>query len=167
MGTETREVGPRVVVRRCVRSDVPRIVKVLVEAREAAQWSTGGMEEVLANHGRYFLVADVGEEAAGFVSGRGMGEEAEILNLAVRPANRRQGIATTLIGELLKILKAEGTETVFLEVRESNAGAISFYRRMGFEEAGRRDGYYQRPEEAAMVMRAKLRRIDVRDVSKE
>jgi ribosomal-protein-alanine N-acetyltransferase len=124
------------------------------------------MEELLASHSRYFLIAEVGEDAVGFVSGRGMGQEAEILNLAVKQANRRQGIGRTLVEELLKILREDSSETVFLEVRESNTRAKSFYRALGFEEAGRRVGYYRQPEEAAVVMRTKLR-SEVRRVTIE
>ena len=156
MGANASRAGGKVQVRRGVREDVPRIVQILVEAREAAQWSTSGMEEVLASHSRYFLIAEVGEDAVGFVSGRGMGQEAEILNLAVKQANRGQGIGRTLVEELLKILRKDGSEAVFLEVRESNTRAKAFYRALRFEEAGRREGYYRQPEEAAVVMRAKL-----------
>jgi len=53
-----------------------------------------------------------------------------------------------------------------LEVRESNTRAKAFYRGLGFEEAGRREGYYRQPEEAAVVMRAKLR-SEVREVTME
>ncbi len=47
---------------------------------------------------------------------------------------------------------------VFLEVRESNAGAITFYRGLGFQEVGTRREYYQDPKEAATVMELLLRK---------
>ena len=77
--------------------------------------------------------------------------EREILSLVVDPANRRQGIGRALVeAELASCSK--GT-TWFLEVRESNAAAISLYAAVGFTASGRRPGYYHDPAEAAIVMR--------------
>jgi ribosomal-protein-alanine N-acetyltransferase len=73
-------------------------------------------------------------------------DEVEVLNLAVDPAFRRQGIGTRL---LLSI----ASRHVFLEVRESNEGALRLYRKLGFQEVGRREKYYDDPEETAIVMR--------------
>jgi ribosomal protein S18 acetylase RimI-like enzyme len=75
--------------------------------------------------------------------------EGEILNLGVDPAARRHGIARALIERAC----GDTGPPVYLEVRASNYGAIAFYRRLGFEEAGRRVRYYSRPAEDAIVMR--------------
>ena len=72
--------------------------------------------------------------------------EVEILNVAVDPGFRGQGVATALIESLQ-------AAQVFLEVRESNTTAIGLYRRIGFEEAGKRKEYYDNPTEDAIVMR--------------
>lgn len=75
-------------------------------------------------------------------------DEAEILNVAVDPAARRQGWARRLIGEFL----SEFDGTCWLEVRESNAAARSLYDSIGFRVAGARTGYYASPSESAVVM---------------
>jgi len=72
--------------------------------------------------------------------------EREILNIAVSPEFRRMGIATALIHSI------EDAE-VFLEVRESNRVAQKLYENLGFEDVGRRPGYYDAPPETAIVMR--------------
>jgi ribosomal-protein-alanine N-acetyltransferase len=72
--------------------------------------------------------------------------EAEILNIAVAPSHRRNGIATALIDSL-------DAPEVFLEVRESNEPAQRLYSKLGFRTVGRREQYYDDPEEAALVMR--------------
>jgi ribosomal-protein-alanine N-acetyltransferase len=74
----------------------------------------------------------------------------EILNVAVAPAFRRQGIATALILHAFR-----GSGEVFLEVRESNLAAQELYRKLGFLEVGRRYDYYQSPAETAIVMNMK------------
>jgi ribosomal-protein-alanine N-acetyltransferase len=75
--------------------------------------------------------------------------EVEILNLAVEPHMRRQGIGQALLRHLL----GEVTGEVFLEVRAGNSSAQRFYGKAGFQEVGRRPGYYRNPSEAAIVMR--------------
>jgi ribosomal-protein-alanine N-acetyltransferase len=74
--------------------------------------------------------------------------EREILNLAVLPAFRGFGIGRALMErEMLT------PAIYFLEVRESNLPAQRLYRRLGFEEVGKRPYYYQNPSENAIVMR--------------
>ncbi len=74
--------------------------------------------------------------------------ETELLNLAVAPGFRRQGVGRKLVQSLL----AEARGVVYLEVRESNRAAREFYNHMGFQEVSLRGGYYQEPPEAAIVM---------------
>jgi ribosomal-protein-alanine N-acetyltransferase len=78
-----------------------------------------------------------------------MPDEHELLNLAVAPEHRRKGIARTL----LDYAKRQGPGLWFLEVRESNTAARTFYKSHGFIDFGKRKGYYQEPYEDAIVMR--------------
>jgi ribosomal-protein-alanine N-acetyltransferase len=71
------------------------------------------------------------------------------LNLAVQPSFRREGIGRILMETVL----SPGRGTWFLEVRESNYGAINLYKTLGFSLNGRREKYYVEPLEAAIVMR--------------
>src|SRR5262249_11518023 len=73
--------------------------------------------------------------------------EHEILNLAVDPAHRRQGIARALLRDALSQANADW----FLEVRESNVPAIALYRSLGFEQVALRPGYYS--PESGIVMK--------------
>ncbi|HEX4749799.1 MAG TPA: ribosomal protein S18-alanine N-acetyltransferase [Bryobacteraceae bacterium] len=96
-------------------------------------------------------VAESGEQIAGFVVVREVfSGEREILNLAVVGRFQRQGIATALLKQVLA-----HAERVFLEVRESNAAALTLYRKLGFLEVGRRPKYYHAPDETAIVMHMK------------
>jgi ribosomal-protein-alanine N-acetyltransferase len=102
------------------------------------------------------LVSGVEGKVAGFIIGRLVGDEAEILNLAVTPARRRQGDGGALLAAALEEFASRRVSRVFLEVRESNETAISFYSKHGFTKTGRRSGYYRDPDEAAIVMHRKL-----------
>ena len=74
-----------------------------------------------------------------------------IMNVAVDPDHRREGIATAMITDLLR--RIDGDDARFtLEVRASNTGAIELYERFGFRAAGRRRRYYQDNGEDAVIM---------------
>ena len=75
--------------------------------------------------------------------------EAEILNLAVDPDSRRQGLGSALLGQLI----TDAPGLISLEVRESNAPARALYAEFEFHEVGRRRAYYHRPVEDAIVLR--------------
>jgi ribosomal-protein-alanine N-acetyltransferase len=143
------------------RRDMAGILAILAEAPEAAAWSPAAVDEALGCAGGLFFVAEIPRQLAGFAVARFITDEGEILNFAVKKAFRRRGIGRRLIEKLLARLRDEGANKVFLEVRESNAAAIAFYRQWGFHEVGRRAAYYQQPDEAAVVMQAELRRKPV------
>lgn len=74
----------------------------------------------------------------------------DIISLAVKPEYRRQGIATLLFGYLEK-LNTQGLK-IFLEVRESNLSAISFYNSLNFNLISTRKNYYSAPTENALIL---------------
>lgn len=124
--------------------DLRAVSEIQAVAAEAASWAPS----CYLSH--RFLVALVHGELSGFLVCREVCPgEYEILNLAVAPAKRRQGIATALLRSAL----AEGAGCYYLEVRESNCVARQLYRKLGFKEVGIRPSYYQDPEENAIVMR--------------
>jgi [ribosomal protein S18]-alanine N-acetyltransferase len=81
-----------------------------------------------------------------------MADEIQMLNLAVHPDCRRQGLGRRLMTFLFLLAEEEGISKVFLEVRPSNQPAISLYRSLGFKTLYRRPGYYEPDEEDALVM---------------
>ncbi|WP_049720953.1 ribosomal protein S18-alanine N-acetyltransferase [Gilvimarinus polysaccharolyticus] len=66
---------------------------------------------------------------------------AELLNLVVAPNSRRQGIAHALMRHVIGAV-ASYADTLYLEVRQSNAPAIALYEEIGFVEVGIRPNYY-------------------------
>jgi len=104
----------------------------------------------------FLVAADQGGDVAGFLIARHAADEGEILNVGVAPRHRRRGIALALVTEGLARLAHLGARTVFLEVRESNQGALALYRRFGFIEVARRAKYYRRPVEDGVVLRAAI-----------
>jgi ribosomal-protein-alanine N-acetyltransferase len=85
--------------------------------------------------------------------------EWELENIVVAEAARRCGLGTHLLFELITHARAENASAIFLEVRESNKSARALYRKLGFEEAGLRKGYYANPPDDAILCRLSLFRL--------
>ena len=75
-----------------------------------------------------------------------------VMNVAVAPERRRQGIASALLRRLLEVTKDDPLRGFTLEVRVSNTGAIRLYEQLGFEARGLRRGYYTDNREDALIM---------------
>ncbi|MBY6187106.1 ribosomal protein S18-alanine N-acetyltransferase [Marinobacter hydrocarbonoclasticus] len=69
-------------------------------------------------------------------------DEVTLMNLCVDPDAQGQGLGRALLSRALEKASAAGAAHCFLEVRASNAAAISLYQKLGFAEDGRRKGYY-------------------------
>lgn len=84
--------------------------------------------------------------------------EAHVLNLCVRVESQGRGLARRMLKHLLEVARVNRAQTIFLEVRPSNATALNLYRSMGFCEIGLRRGYYPNTKgrEDALVMAMSL-----------
>lgn len=79
-------------------------------------------------------------------------DEGQIVNVATHPDFRLCGYARATLRALIDYADSNGIVNLSLEVRESNAAAISLYKSFGFKAAGRRPRFYRHPAEAAIVM---------------
>jgi len=70
-------------------------------------------------------------------------DEAHLLNLCVSPAVQGRGLGGFLLDHVLKYAAAGGARVIYLEVRPSNAAALSLYDRAGFSRIGVRRNYYR------------------------
>jgi ribosomal-protein-alanine N-acetyltransferase len=104
-------------------------------------WSAADFSGLLADPLCFLLV----EGDAGFLLGRAVAGEAELLTLAVLPEARRRGLGRKLVARFLYQARLRGAERAFLEVSAENAGALALYESAGFSPVGRRKGYYQTP----------------------
>lgn len=100
------------------------------------------------------ITAEKEGEIVGFACFQHFLDECHILNVAVLPAFRKQGIGGKLVEWMLTRL-AEAKD-FFLEVRENNDTAISLYRSMGFQIIGERKEYY-RNKENALIMHKRVK----------
>ena len=77
---------------------------------------------------------------------------AEISNVAVKKNFRRKNVAENMLNKLFYECGKKGVSDITLEVRETNVPAISLYEKLGFEEAGIRKNFYEKPVENALIM---------------
>lgn len=121
--------------------DRTSILTIQSASPEASAWDPAGYE---------CWVATENELVIGFSVARTVAPgESEILNLAVAPSYRRQGVARELIRHAVRAHPGDW----FLELRESNLPARRLYEGEGFRPCGLRQNYYDNPSEAAIVMR--------------
>lgn len=132
--------------------DIPAVQRILTGAPEAAYWSLQAIDDVLRQSGVIAFVSERGGQVSGFVFGRRVLEEGELLNLAVEPVSRRLGEGKALVRRLLGEFRSQRVQRVFLEVRESNRAAIHLYEQFQFVVIGSRVNYYRDPTESALVL---------------
>ena len=116
-------------------------------------WSEKSVASELNNPLSFWLVAVDGDRVAGYVGSQTVLDESDMMNVAVHPDYRKQGIATALIVGLVEELSKRGSRCLTLEVRASNENAISLYKKLDFQEVGRRKNYYRNPREDALILR--------------
>ena len=122
----------------------------------SAPWSERSIASELTNEYSLWLVEERDGVAVAYVGSQSCPPEADVMNVAVAPAFRRQGIGEGLMVALMDTLRDKGMESLTLEVRASNSSAIALYNRLGFTEVGRRPNYYTDPREDALIMRKEL-----------
>ena len=116
-------------------------------------WSEKSVASELENPLFCWLVALDGETVAGYVGSQTVMDETDMMNVAVHPDFRRQGVARALILALIGELKKRGSRCLTLEVRASNDPARTLYESLGFAHVGTRRNYYQNPKEDALILR--------------
>jgi len=152
-------------IRRCDREDVPSVIQVNMKTLPE-HYSDYFYYEILSEFPETFLVAELREAVVGYIMCRieygfsqlkrlGLARKGHVVSVAVEEEHRGKGIGTSLIlashGEMMKKSATE----CYLEVRVSNAQAISLYQRLGFKVTGRLEGYY-RDGEGALVMATQI-----------
>jgi ribosomal-protein-alanine acetyltransferase len=156
MGAEAKRERGALTIRAFREADAAAVTEILRASPEASQWTEWGLKELLGWRGVLALVSEDDRTVTGFLIGREVAGEAEILNLAVLVAKRRRGEGGALLKAAMDELRARHVSRVFLEVRESNEAATAFYEKQGFSKTGRRAGYYRDPDEAAIRMERRL-----------
>lgn len=116
-------------------------------------WSENSIASELCNPLSLWLVAEAAGTVVGYVGSQTVMDETDMMNIAVHPDCRRQGIAAALVNALVASLQDMGSHSLTLEVRASNAPARALYDMLGFQQVGLRRNYYHNPKEDALILR--------------
>jgi len=144
------------VIRTLELRDIEDVLAIQAASPEIAQWSLWDYDRVARGEMPGWVTESERGEIAGFIVARRIANDLEILNFAVRPTARRQGIGAALLGEALLWGSAFSAGQAFLEVRASNLAALRFYEQHKFQVTGRRPRYYTAPIEDALVLSAQI-----------
>lgn len=144
-------------VRAMRAEDVDAVVAIETEVF-SSPWQRETFLELIGRRNLELLVMEHGSEGiVGYAVLWCVLDQGELANLAITPPMRGRGLGTRLLGRVVEVAREHGVETIYLEVRESNAAALELYRRFGFSQVGLRKGYYDHPKEDARILMAKLR----------
>jgi len=120
-------------------------------------WSVELFAHKIEDPNTIFYIAEDREGIKGYAILQLIAPEAEVINIAVTPSARQQGIGQALLEALLHEAKIQQIETIHLEVRESNQAAKALYNALGFQEIGLRKHYYNNPREHAILMSCQIK----------
>lgn len=115
-------------------------------------WSRQSFLDSIHNSSHIYLVAEQQQQILGYCGIWGIVGEGQITNVSVKKSFQRQGVASALLGACLAKGNEMGLASYTLEVRESNFSAIALYEQFGFEHAGVRKNFYDKPKEHAIIM---------------
>ncbi len=100
-------------------------------------WSVSDYGQHLENPHSITIAGDMG-----FIIGRIIEDEAEVITLGVLPEHRHAGHGTDLLATFQIKAKQKGASVAFLEVSAENEAALALYKSAGFDRVGRRRKYY-------------------------
>ncbi|MBX9928979.1 MAG: ribosomal protein S18-alanine N-acetyltransferase [Gemmatimonadaceae bacterium] len=140
------------IIREAVARDLNAILAIEAGAFSDPWPRESFIEYIAGRHGRVTVAVAPDESVLGFAIVLRVVDQADLANLAVARGHRRQGIGLALLTEACAHAASRGVQTIFLEVRASNAAAQALYQREGFVATQRRRDYYNHPVEDGIVM---------------
>jgi len=144
-------VEKRIMIRRAEPADLPGIMEI-ERVSFPTPFSEASYEAEMGREISVFLVVEEAGRIAGYIFAWAVVFEGDVLKIAVAPERRRQGLGKLLMEALEQEFVRRGVKEMWLEVRENNQAARSFYLGLGFCEVVVRHGYYTDTGEDAVVM---------------
>jgi len=142
-----------------VKADAARVLAGLHREAFVKPWDEKAFAEMLAVAGTEAWVNGLSDVAMGMIVGRALGEQYEILTLAVSPEWRKRNLARQLLEKATERAKETGAKAMILDVAVDNEAARKFYEGAGYAVVNTRKDYYRAPDGRttdALVMRLEL-----------
>ena len=136
-------------------------VMAIEEVSFPTPWSRGMfLEDFPRDFSDTLVAAGTDDEVLGYAVCWTIAGESHLLNIAVHPSRRGEGIGRALLSECIRRAARAGASRIFLEVRAGNEAALRLYRSMGFAFRGIRKGYYTDTGEDAVILDQEVRKTD-------
>ena len=145
----------KVAIRPMTGGDVDRVIEIAQSLAHAPPWEREAYESAIDwTHPlrRVALVAEISGAVTGFAVASLVIPDAELETIGIAAEWQGKGLGRQLLQALVQALREQDVTKVMLEVRDSNVAAQGLYRSHGFEDSGRRSGYYADPKEDAVLM---------------
>lgn len=146
-----------IIIRKMIYEDLKEVYAIETKCF-TTPWTLTSFKYELEFGQSILRVAVLEKKIIGYVCVRSIFDIANVLNLAVIPEFRQKGIGSMLFQSAIEELRRmePDVKLLTLEVRESNIPAIRLYERAGFKIVSRRKGYYQLPNEDAIIMEKRI-----------
>jgi len=144
----------RYFIRRMREEDLPA-VRAIEALSFSNPWSDNTFRGEIQNTSVSFpmvVVRRPGEEVVAYIIYWQIRDDVQVNNVAVHPDYRCLGLGEALMRYAIARVRESGATFMTLEVRQSNAPALTLYNKLGFEVMGTRKNYYTKPDEDAFVM---------------
>ena len=143
-------------IRPATPDDIDPMIALARESASASQWPPQEYRSLFSSQPphRIALIAsdsNNSKSVLGFLIARHLAPEWELENIVVTTSARRKGTGNQLLIALIAEARETNSDSVFLEVRESNVAARALYEKSGFRSTGRRKSYYSNPLEDAIL----------------
>ncbi len=145
-----------------VESDINRILEI-EQFSFAAPWTRPLILEEMNNRNSKFLVFTHAKSIVGYICFWVILDEAHLLNIAVHPNFRSQGIASFFMEKLITMSEGLNLNKIYLEVARRNMPARALYKKFGFNTIGFRKNYYTAEHDDALVMQKWIGRSSIDD----
>jgi len=134
-------------------ADIDSVLRI-EQASFSLPWTRSMFEQELSIPSSHFFVLLVlpAKEIIGYGGFWQVVDELHLINMAVKPEYRRQGLGRKLLHFILCQGKALGLKRATLEVRAANSAAQKLYEKVGFKNIAVRKGYYADNHEDAVIM---------------
>lgn len=137
---------------RMTPEDLTDVLTMEQEAFGKMAWHENDFFSAITSDYDYPLVIRSGGHAVAYCVLRILGPEAEIENICVHPAFRKNGLGDLMMDEMIRLSLEQKASQIFLEVRTKNMPARSLYEKKGFRESYVRKNYYIDPSDDALIM---------------
>jgi len=142
-------------IRPVEKDDLDHLMGIEESAFSADRLSRRSMRAWIAKPHRVLLAATLGGQFAGYVlvihhQGARLGR---VYSLAVIQEHRGKGIARLLMEESEAVAQSRGCAELRLEVAKGNPGAIALYRKLGYQEFGIYQDYYENHDDALRMQK--------------